>query len=69
MRERAAKIRARMTVWSKPAAGTEVDLRVPADVAFRPSQNALRRARSWRDIRTWSAERRKRRRPGGGASK
>ena len=68
MRERATKIRAQLTVWSKPAAGTEVDLRVPADVAYRRSQNTPRRTRSWRDILRWSAEHDRNRMPGGGAS-
>jgi len=68
MRERAAKIRAQLTVWSKPAAGTEVDLRVPADVAYRRPQNAPRRTRSWRDILRWSAQQHRRRIPGGGAA-
>jgi signal transduction histidine kinase len=35
MRERAKKIRATVTIWSKPGAGTEVDLRVPAHIAYR----------------------------------
>jgi nitrate/nitrite-specific signal transduction histidine kinase len=35
MRERAAKLRAHVDVWSKPGAGTEV---------------AQRRTRSWRDV-------------------
>jgi signal transduction histidine kinase len=68
MRERAAKIRARMTVWSKPAAGTEIDLRVPADVAYRPSQNAPLRRRSWRHILYRFAERRRHDISGGGAA-
>jgi signal transduction histidine kinase/ligand-binding sensor domain-containing protein len=38
MRERAKKIRATVTVWSKPGAGTEVDLRVPAHIAYRSRQ-------------------------------
>jgi signal transduction histidine kinase/ligand-binding sensor domain-containing protein len=35
MRERAKKIRAHLTLWSKPGAGTEIDLRVPSRVAYR----------------------------------
>ena len=35
MRERAQKLGAQLEVWSKPGAGTEVDLRVPAAVAYR----------------------------------
>jgi signal transduction histidine kinase/streptogramin lyase len=34
MRERAQKLGATLEVWSKPGAGTEVDLRVPAKVAY-----------------------------------
>ena len=34
MRERATKLGAHLEVWSKPGAGTEVDLRVPARVAY-----------------------------------
>ena len=47
MRERTKKLGAHLEVWSKPGAGTEVDLRVPADVAYRRSTTALRGARSW----------------------
>jgi signal transduction histidine kinase len=67
MRERAAKIRAHLTVWSKPAAGTEVDLRVPADMAYRRSQNVPRSTGLWRNILRWFAERHSRHMPGGGA--
>lgn len=68
MRERAAKIRAHLTVWSKPAAGTEVDLRVPADVAYKQSQNTPHRTRWWHGILHWSADQLKRQMPGGGAA-
>jgi len=34
MRERAALIRAKLVVWSEVGAGTEVELRVPSDIAF-----------------------------------
>ena len=34
MRERANKLGAQLDIWSKPGAGTEVDLRVPAKVAY-----------------------------------
>ena len=47
MRERAQKLGAHLEVWSKPGAGTEVDLRVPADVAYKRAQAAPRRSRSW----------------------
>ena len=47
MRERAKKLGAHLEVWSKPGAGTEVDLRVPADVAYKRSPAAARGLRSW----------------------
>ena len=47
MRERATRLGAHLQVWSKPGAGTEVDLRVPAEVAYRRSRPVSRRARSW----------------------
>lgn len=47
MRERAKKLGAHLEVWSKPGAGTEIDLRVPAAVAYRRSQPASRDLRSW----------------------
>jgi signal transduction histidine kinase len=43
MRERAARIGAQLEVWSKPGAGTEIDLRVPARVAYGRSTKALER--------------------------
>jgi signal transduction histidine kinase/ligand-binding sensor domain-containing protein len=42
MRERAKKLGAHLEVWSKPGAGTEIDLRVPANVAYRRSPAAAR---------------------------
>ncbi len=41
MRERAKKIRATFDVWSKPGAGTEIEVRVPARMAY------LRHGRRW----------------------
>jgi signal transduction histidine kinase/ligand-binding sensor domain-containing protein len=46
MRERAKKLGGRLEIWSKPDAGTEIDLRVPADVAYRRAQAGSGRARS-----------------------
>ena len=46
MRERAQKLGGKLDIWSKPGAGTEIDLRVPADVAYRRSQAGSGRARS-----------------------
>jgi hypothetical protein len=34
MRERAKKIRASFDVWSRHGAGTEIELRVPARIAY-----------------------------------
>ena len=47
MRERAKKLGAHLEVWSKPGAGTEVDLRVPADVAYKRSPAESHGIRSW----------------------
>lgn len=47
MRERAKKLGAHIEVWSKPGAGTEIDLRVPAAVAYRRPQPESRSMRSW----------------------
>jgi len=49
MRERAKKLGAHLTIWSKPGAGTEVELRVPAQVAYKDRQADSRR-RGWRSI-------------------
>ena len=37
MRERAKKIRAKFEVWSRRGAGTEIELRVPARIAYKKS--------------------------------
>jgi hypothetical protein len=34
MRERATAFGGRLTVWSVPGAGTEVDLQIPASIAY-----------------------------------
>lgn len=47
MRERAKKLGAHLEMWSKPGVGTEVALRVPADVAYKRSPEAARGLRSW----------------------
>jgi signal transduction histidine kinase/ligand-binding sensor domain-containing protein len=36
MKERAKRLRGQLNMWSKPGAGTEVELMVPAHVAFEP---------------------------------
>jgi signal transduction histidine kinase/ligand-binding sensor domain-containing protein len=40
MRERATKLGAHLEVWSRPGAGTEIDLRVPGGVAYRRVETA-----------------------------
>ncbi len=38
----ASRIGARLRIWSRPGAGTEVDLRMPAGHAYRPCLRASR---------------------------
>jgi nitrate/nitrite-specific signal transduction histidine kinase len=45
MRERAERIGAKLQVWSRPTAGTEVELSVPSHVAFQSPSS--RRAAAW----------------------
>jgi signal transduction histidine kinase/ligand-binding sensor domain-containing protein len=45
MRERAVKLGAHLEVWSKLGAGTEIELRVPADVAYRKAHSKEGRPR------------------------
>jgi signal transduction histidine kinase len=47
MRERAKKLGAHLEVWSKPGAGTEIELRIPASVAYRRARAPARGIRSW----------------------
>jgi signal transduction histidine kinase len=47
MRERAKRLGAHLDVWSKPGAGTEVELRIPAGVAYRQLHTQSRGIRSW----------------------
>ncbi len=42
MFERASKIGAHLEVWSRPGAGTEIEVRVPAVIAYRSTTNASR---------------------------
>ena len=56
MRERARKLGGQLEIWSRPGAGTEIALRVPAHVAYRPSEAGLPRARSLLAIFGSSAE-------------
>jgi hypothetical protein len=34
MKERSQRLRARFSIWSRPGAGTELELKVPAEVAY-----------------------------------
>lgn len=45
MRERAKRLGARLDLWSRPGAGTEIELRVPAHVAY--ADTAARGVRVW----------------------
>lgn len=47
IRERANKLGANLEIWSRSGAGTEVDLRVPAHVAYKSTQAAPHGLRSW----------------------
>jgi signal transduction histidine kinase/ligand-binding sensor domain-containing protein len=42
MRERATKLGAHLDIWSRPSAGTEIELRVPAAAAYVPKQKRRR---------------------------
>ena len=45
MRERAKNLRAALEVWSRPGAGTEIELSLPAELAYRKGRCGARR--SW----------------------
>ena len=47
MRERAQKIGAQLAIWSRHRAGTEVELRIPAAVAYK----APRLLSNWLSLR------------------
>jgi signal transduction histidine kinase len=47
MREGALKLSAQLDIWSRPGAGTEVELRIPANIAFQPAA-PLPRGAWWR---------------------
>jgi signal transduction histidine kinase len=47
MRERAAKIGAHLETWSRPGAGTELELRIPGSIAY----NAPGNGSLWRKLR------------------
>ena len=50
MRERAERIHAQVKIWSKPGAGTEIDLRVPAKMAYRRPRTGTGCRAAWRWI-------------------
>jgi signal transduction histidine kinase/ligand-binding sensor domain-containing protein len=55
MRERAAKIGAHLETWSRPGAGTELELRIPGSVAYSAQGNGS----PWRRFRQlWHEEKR-----------
>jgi signal transduction histidine kinase len=58
MRERAAKIGGHLEIWSKPDVGTEVDLRVPAHVAYTRSQSGSSHVRSLLNVIRSTVQRR-----------
>jgi nitrate/nitrite-specific signal transduction histidine kinase len=43
IRERATKIRAHLDLWSKPGAGTEIELRLPGELAYRNKERVAQR--------------------------
>jgi signal transduction histidine kinase len=47
MRERAERIGGRLRVWSRPGAGTEVELSIPGHVAFRDARGRPRTRFGW----------------------
>jgi signal transduction histidine kinase len=51
MRERAGLIGARLDIWSRDGAGTEIELRVPARLAYPPRRGQLWRLRVLRALR------------------
>jgi signal transduction histidine kinase len=53
MRERAENIGAHLEIWSRPGAGTEIELRLPADVAFTPESYISRKPRFRAIITAW----------------
>jgi hypothetical protein len=54
MRERASKIGARLELWSRPEAGTEIGLKIPAATAYQSRRAWENWFSSWRssDINT-----------------
>jgi signal transduction histidine kinase/ligand-binding sensor domain-containing protein len=52
MKERAKRLRGNLNMWSKPGAGTEVDLMVPAHVAFEPGPSWVPFKKNSRETRS-----------------
>jgi signal transduction histidine kinase len=48
MRERAERLGGELDVWSEPGAGTEIELRVPASIAY---ETVLSPGSSWQFLR------------------
>jgi signal transduction histidine kinase len=42
MRERATKLGGHLDIWSRPGAGTEIELRVPSAAAYIPKRERRR---------------------------
>lgn len=57
MHERAKKLGAHIEVWSKPEAGTEIDLRIPAAVAYKRLETRPRGIRIWLALLGFSVQR------------
>jgi hypothetical protein len=48
MRERARRIGATLDVWSRPGAGTEIELKIPAGLAYETLARPNRWFATWR---------------------
>jgi hypothetical protein len=48
MRERAGRLGAELEVWSEPGAGTEIELRVPASIAYETVRSQDSSLKFWR---------------------
>jgi signal transduction histidine kinase/ligand-binding sensor domain-containing protein len=57
MKERAKRLRGQLNMWSKPGAGTEVELTVPAYVAFEPAPSWVPFKKNGREKRSTHDER------------
>ena len=57
MKERAKRLRGHLNMWSKPGAGTEVELTVPAYVAFEPGSSWVPFKKNGRETRSTHDER------------